>query len=128
MSSLNKEFSSKNIIVKDNKNNDFITIEIGNTSVAIHNFKGNLVAFQNICSHRFNRIHPSGKGNKGFFCKYHGWNYDIDIINKVLDDEDISNKFNKLNFNNYDNSYLFYTNIILEPDFENKILNIKFDS
>ena len=60
------------------ENNDFITIEIGNTSVAIHNFKGNLVAFQNICSHRFNRIHPSGKGNKGFFCKYHGWNYNID--------------------------------------------------
>ena len=57
-----------------------------------------------------------------------GWNYDIDIINKVLDDEDISNKFNKLNFKNNDNSYLFYTNIILEPDFENKILNIKFDS
>ena len=57
-----------------------------------------------------------------------GWNYDIDIINKVLDDEDISNKFNKLNFKNNDNSYLFYTNIILEPDFENKILNIEFDS
>ena len=29
---------------------------------------------------------------------------------------------------NNDNSYLFYTNIILEPDFENKILNIEFDS
>ena len=57
-----------------------------------------------------------------------GWNYDKDIINKVLDDSDISNKFSKLNFNNNDNSYLFYNNIILEPDFENKILNIKFDS
>jgi hypothetical protein len=57
-----------------------------------------------------------------------GWNYDKDIINKVLDDEDISNKFNKLNFKNNDNSYLFYTNINLEPDFENKILNIEFDS
>ena len=46
----------------------------------------------------------------------------------ILDDEDISNKFNKLNFKNNDNSYLFYTNINLEPDFENKILNIEFDS
>ncbi len=57
-----------------------------------------------------------------------GWNYDKDIINKVLDDSYFLNKFNKLNFKNYDNSYLFYNNIILEPDFENKILNIKFDS
>ncbi len=57
-----------------------------------------------------------------------GWNYDKDIINKVLDNEEFSNKFNELNFKNNDNSYLFYNNIILEPDFENKILNIKFDS
>jgi hypothetical protein len=57
-----------------------------------------------------------------------GWNYNKDIINKVLDNKDILKKFNKLNFTNNDNSYLFYTNIILEPDFVNKILNIKFDS
>lgn len=65
------------------KNNDFVSIDLGGTSIAIHNFKGKLVAFQNICSHRFNRIHPDGKGNKPFFCKYHGWNYNADGIPRI---------------------------------------------
>lgn len=56
-----------------------------------------------------------------------GWNYNKDIIKKVLEDEYISNKFNKLIFTS-DNSYLFYTNINLEPDFENKTLKIQFDN
>ncbi len=57
-----------------------------------------------------------------------GWNYNKDIIKKVLENSEISNKFNKLNFTNNDNSYLFYTSVTLEPDFENKTLNIKFDN
>ncbi len=56
-----------------------------------------------------------------------GWNYNKDIIKRVLEDKHVSNKFNKLNFTS-DNSFLFYTNINFEPDFENKTLNIKFDN
>jgi phenylpropionate dioxygenase-like ring-hydroxylating dioxygenase large terminal subunit len=64
-------------LVTDLKNNnDFITLEIGKSSVVVQNFKGSLVAFQNICSHRFKRIQTEVKGNRPFFCEYHGWNYD----------------------------------------------------
>jgi phenylpropionate dioxygenase-like ring-hydroxylating dioxygenase large terminal subunit len=36
-------------------------------------------AFHNVCSHRLNRIayEPSGNTRK-FFCKFHGWAYDLD--------------------------------------------------
>lgn len=64
-------------------NNDFITLQIGKSSVVIQNFKGQLVAFQNICSHRFKRIQTEEKGNRPFFCKYHGWNYDKEGMPRI---------------------------------------------
>lgn len=38
-----------------------------------------LNAFHNVCSHRLNKVayHPAGTTRK-FFCKFHGWSYDLD--------------------------------------------------
>lgn len=40
---------------------------------------GQIKAFHNVCSHRLNKIvyEPKGKARK-FFCKFHGWAYDLD--------------------------------------------------
>jgi phenylpropionate dioxygenase-like ring-hydroxylating dioxygenase large terminal subunit len=71
-------------LVNDLKNNnDFITLEVGKSSVVVQNFKGSLVAFQNICSHRLKRIQTEEKGNRPFFCEYHGWNYDKDGVPRI---------------------------------------------
>jgi len=56
--------------------NDFITREIGGLSVVVQNFNGELRAFANVCSHRFNRIQTQCKGNRALQCGYHGWIYD----------------------------------------------------
>ena len=58
------------------KHNDFISREVGGLSVVVHNFNGELKAFHNVCSHRFNRIHTAPKGNRPLQCAYHGWIYD----------------------------------------------------
>jgi choline monooxygenase len=58
------------------QHNDFVTRDVGGQSVVVHNFNGGLRAFHNVCSHRFNRIHPAGKGNRPLQCSYHGWTYD----------------------------------------------------
>ena len=55
--------------------NDFITFEIGGRPIVIQNFNGQLSAFDNICSHRFSKIQIEEKGNRSFFCPYHGWAY-----------------------------------------------------
>jgi len=57
------------------KHNDFITRDVGGYSVVVHNFDGSLKGFHNVCSHRFNRIHPEGEGNRPLQCSYHGWSY-----------------------------------------------------
>lgn len=58
------------------KPNDFISRDIGGQSVIVHNFDGELRAFHNVCSHRFNRIHSAPSGNRPLQCAYHGWSYD----------------------------------------------------
>ncbi len=55
--------------------NDFITADIGGISVVVQNFKGQLKAFQNICTHRFNKIQTEREGNRPLACQYHNWNY-----------------------------------------------------
>lgn len=61
---------------KDLENDkDFITLEIGAISVAVQNFKGEIKAFHNVCTHRHNKIHTALKGNGAFTCQYHGWTY-----------------------------------------------------
>jgi len=57
------------------KNNDFITLDVGDIPVVVQNFRGVVKAFRNICLHRFNKIQTERKGNRPFFCTYHGWPY-----------------------------------------------------
>ncbi len=58
------------------KHNDYLQINLGNQSVVIHNFSGELKAFDNICTHRFCQIHTDIKGNRPLQCPYHGWAFD----------------------------------------------------
>ncbi|WP_304237594.1 SRPBCC family protein [Jiulongibacter sediminis] len=62
------------------EHNDFLTREIGGKSVVIQNFKGELKAFHNVCTHRFNKIHSKKCGNGPLACPYHNWNYNKDGI------------------------------------------------
>jgi phenylpropionate dioxygenase-like ring-hydroxylating dioxygenase large terminal subunit len=62
------------------KHNDFISREIGGMSVVVHNFDGMLKAFHNVCTHRFNRIHSTPKGNRPLQCAYHGWTFNAEGI------------------------------------------------
>ncbi len=56
--------------------NDYVVVPAGRKSVLIRNFKGQLRAFVNVCSHRFSQIHCEPRGNGPFRCPYHGWTYD----------------------------------------------------
>ena len=56
--------------------NDFITSEVGGKPLVVQNFNGELRAFTNVCSHRFNRIQLDERGNRPLRCTYHGWTYD----------------------------------------------------
>jgi phenylpropionate dioxygenase-like ring-hydroxylating dioxygenase large terminal subunit len=57
------------------KENDFITTQIGGKSIVIQNIKGEIKAFLNVCSHRFSKIQCEVKGNRALVCPYHGWAY-----------------------------------------------------
>ena len=58
------------------QHDDYITVGIGQQSVVIQNFKGELHAFHNVCSHRLSRIRCEAQGNAPLRCQYHGWSYD----------------------------------------------------
>jgi phenylpropionate dioxygenase-like ring-hydroxylating dioxygenase large terminal subunit len=47
--------------------------------IVVRDRAGKINAFHNVCSHRLNKIatEPCGKTKK-FFCKFHGWAYDLD--------------------------------------------------
>ena len=66
------------------ENNSYLTLEIFEYPIVIRNFKGELKAFQNICPHRFNKIHTETKGNGIFICKYHNWSFDKDGKPKTI--------------------------------------------
>jgi len=55
---------------------DFVCVDYQGTSVVLQNFKGDIRAFANVCSHRFNRIQPGERGNRPLMCSYHGWTFD----------------------------------------------------
>lgn len=55
---------------------DFVCVDHDGAAIVIQNFKGELKAFQNICTHRFNRLQTAERGNRMLLCGYHGWNYD----------------------------------------------------
>lgn len=55
---------------------DFVCVEYPGCSVVVQNFRGTIKAFQNVCSHRFNKLQTEDKGNRPLTCSYHGWTYD----------------------------------------------------
>ncbi|MFT3997461.1 MAG: aromatic ring-hydroxylating dioxygenase subunit alpha [Asticcacaulis sp.] len=55
---------------------DFITARIGPHAIVVQNFKGELRAFRNVCSHRLSTIQTEPCGNRPLTCPYHGWSYD----------------------------------------------------
>ncbi len=54
---------------------DYRRIEICGVSVILQNFHGEIKAFNNVCTHRFARIHAEPAGNRPLKCRYHGWIY-----------------------------------------------------
>lgn len=60
--------------------NDFITANVGDVPVVVQNFNGTIKAFLNICSHRFSLIQTEKKGNRAFYCPYHGWAYNSEGV------------------------------------------------
>ena len=64
--------------------NDYVCRTIGGRSVFVQNFDGELRAFENVCSHRFNRIHDDGCGNRRTQCRYHGWIYNSDGLPSAI--------------------------------------------
>ena len=60
--------------------NDFILVRVAEKEVIVQNFKGQLSAFTNVCSHRYSAIHTCAKGNRPLQCPYHRWAYDSDGI------------------------------------------------
>lgn len=56
----------------------FITADIGGTSVVVQNFNGELRALHNVCTHRFAPIQQEKCGKRSLTCPYHGWSYDKD--------------------------------------------------
>ncbi|WP_158770767.1 SRPBCC family protein [Paraglaciecola sp. L1A13] len=58
--------------------NDFITLTIGKTPVVVQNFKGQLSALLNVCSHRRAQLQTGPQGNRSLRCPYHCWSYKQD--------------------------------------------------
>lgn len=59
---------------------DFITVEYEGCSIVVQNFGGELRAFQNVCTHRFNKIQWEEKGNRALACRYHSWVYNAEGV------------------------------------------------
>jgi len=61
------------------RDGDFITLEMFERPILIHNFGGDLKAFLNVCAHRHCRLTdlPSGR-QAAPRCQYHGWEYGAD--------------------------------------------------
>jgi phenylpropionate dioxygenase-like ring-hydroxylating dioxygenase large terminal subunit len=55
---------------------DFVCLDYYATSIVVQNFRGEIKAFENICTHRFNRIQADDWGNRPLICRYHGWRFD----------------------------------------------------
>jgi len=56
-------------------NNDYLTLQIGNTPVVVQNFNGDINALLNICSHRKAKLKTAVQGNSPLVCPYHCWSY-----------------------------------------------------
>lgn len=56
--------------------NDYLIVSIGKYSVIIYNNGKEIIALQNVCTHRFNRIFTETKGNSRLICQFHSWGFD----------------------------------------------------
>jgi len=84
-------------------NNEFVTLDIAKIPVVIQNFKGELRAFKNVCSHRFNKIQIEDFGRRALTCGYHCWSFDKDgypsfipkkeLFQEFKNDEFVRNEF-----------------------------------
>lgn len=60
------------------KDRDFVCVDYCGRAVVVQNFRGVIKAFQNVCTHRFNRIQTEISGNRPLACSYHGWTFNAD--------------------------------------------------
>ncbi|CAO3441332.1 Rieske 2Fe-2S domain-containing protein [Azospirillum endophyticum] len=60
--------------------NAFVTTRVGVVPLVAQNIKGRVVAFRNVCTHRFAVIHGEPAGCGPLRCPYHGWSFDADGV------------------------------------------------
>ncbi len=60
--------------------NAFVTTRVGVTPLVAQNLKGRIVAFRNVCTHRFAVIHGEPSGCGPLRCPYHGWTFDAEGV------------------------------------------------
>ena len=60
--------------------NAFVTTRVGAVPLVAQNLKGRVVAFRNVCTHRFAVIHGEPSGCSPLRCPYHGWSFDADGV------------------------------------------------
>jgi phenylpropionate dioxygenase-like ring-hydroxylating dioxygenase large terminal subunit len=60
--------------------NAFVTTQVGAVPLVAQNIKGRVVAFRNVCTHRFAVIHGEQAGCGPLRCPYHGWSFDADGV------------------------------------------------
>jgi phenylpropionate dioxygenase-like ring-hydroxylating dioxygenase large terminal subunit len=77
------------------KENDFITLKIGNKPIVVQNVRGTIKSFLNVCSHRFSIIQQEKSGNRPLVCPYHGWAYDKEGIPSGIPKKPLFKKFSK---------------------------------
>ncbi|WP_298364004.1 Rieske 2Fe-2S domain-containing protein [Azospirillum sp.] len=58
--------------------NAFVTTRVGVVPLVAQNLKGRVVAFRNVCTHRFAVIHGEPTGCGPLRCPYHGWTFDAE--------------------------------------------------
>lgn len=60
---------------------DFVNYEILDESILVtRTAPGSIKGFYNVCMHRARRLRDDASGNldNGFYCRFHGWKYDLD--------------------------------------------------
>ncbi|MGA1860501.1 Rieske 2Fe-2S domain-containing protein [Azospirillum sp. 11R-A] len=60
--------------------NAFVTTRVEAVPLVAQNIKGRVVAFRNVCTHRFAVIHGEPSGCGPLRCPYHGWSFDADGV------------------------------------------------
>lgn len=59
---------------------DYVRRRIGQTDLVIHRCEGRIVAYANVCPHRFSAFFSSDRGNSPIRCPYHLWTFNADGV------------------------------------------------